>query len=175
VATTSTSEARYSGDSEDFERLFVEGWPKVFSYAWVLLRDREDAEDIAAETFIRAYAAWTDGRGPSTDAFAWLIVIARHLVIDRRRRHRLIDWLPLRAEAGSQVTDPGLDASETALWFRQLAGALSSRQHEAFLLRYEFDLADDQIGTVMGISAGAVRTLVSRALASLRDRPEVWQ
>ncbi len=158
----------------DFEALFVEGWPKVFSYAWVLLRNQADAEDVAAEAFVRAYAAWSRGCGPRTNSIAWLIVIARRLVIDRRRRHRLIAWLPLQSSADVGENDRALAASETAMWFRQLADALPSRQHEAFLLRYEFELSDEQIGQVMGVKSGAVRTLVSRALASLRKRPEVW-
>ncbi len=158
-----------------FERAYVDAWPSVFAYAWVLLRKREDAEDVASETFLRAYSAWLDGREPREAITPWLFLIARRIVIDRQRRHRLIAWLPLNVGHDVGSADHALDASETAVWFGQLAAALTSRQHEALLLRYEFDLRDEQIGRIMGISAGSVRTLVSRAVAALRARPEVWK
>jgi RNA polymerase sigma-70 factor (ECF subfamily) len=176
MVTASAEGIRETPDfAREFEALFVDAWPRVFSYAWVLLRDHTDAEDVAAETFARAYGAWAKGLGPRTDSIAWLIVIARRLVIDRRRRDRLIGWLPLHLTADAGSRDRGLERSETAMWFRELAAALPPRQHEAFLLRYEFDLSDEQAGLVMGITAGGVRTLVSRALAVLRKRPEVWK
>ena len=158
-----------------FERLYVDAWATVFSYALVLLRNYAEAEDATSETFIRAYSAWLDGHGPRTDATAWLMIITRHLVIDRARRRRLIGWIPLVNAHDLASKDGRLDESETIMWFRQLAAALPARQHEALLLRYEFDYSDDQIAKTMGISAGAARTHISRALAVLRARPEVWQ
>jgi DNA-directed RNA polymerase specialized sigma24 family protein len=50
---------------------------------------------------------------------------------------------------------------------------LPARQREAVILRYQFDLPDDEIARVMGLSAAGVRTLVSRAMSLLRTHPEV--
>lgn len=66
-----------------------------------------------------------------------------------------------------------LGLAEASIWFDQLRALLTPRGHEALLLRYLFDLSDDQVASVMGISAPGVRTNVSRAIAALRTHPEV--
>jgi DNA-directed RNA polymerase specialized sigma24 family protein len=50
---------------------------------------------------------------------------------------------------------------------------MSARQHEAIVLRFLFDLDDEQIARIMGLSQAGVRTNVSRGVAALRKRPEV--
>jgi DNA-directed RNA polymerase specialized sigma24 family protein len=51
---------------------------------------------------------------------------------------------------------------------------LSRRQHEAIVLRFLFDFDDVAIGRIMGLSPAGVRTNVSRGVAALRKRPEVF-
>jgi RNA polymerase sigma factor (sigma-70 family) len=155
--------------------LYRETWPSVYRYAVVLLQHREDAEDVASEAFTRAYAAWSKGHGPRGDALPWLLLIARRIITDRRRRRRLIAWLPLSGDraATDQAAASALETVEVWLWFERFSQALPERQREALILRYQFDLPDEAIGEVMGLSQAGVRTLVSRALASLRRQPEV--
>jgi DNA-directed RNA polymerase specialized sigma24 family protein len=59
------------------------------------------------------------------------------------------------------------------VWFHQLATALTSRQREVLLLRYQYDLADEEIGRIMGLSEPGVTSLASRAPAALRNHPEL--
>jgi RNA polymerase sigma factor (sigma-70 family) len=155
-----------------FERMYVATWPRLCRYAWVLVRHHEDAEDVAAETMRRAYGAWQTGRGPAGDPLPWLFVIARRIVIDRNKR-RVLPWLPLSRAAESPAAVDSFGWLEAAAWFDQLRECLSPRQHEAILLRFLFDLGDDEIGRIMGLSPAGVRTNVSRGIATLRRRPEV--
>lgn len=150
-------------------------WPRVYGYAWLLLRNREDAEDVAAEAFARAYRALAEGHPPRGEIVPWLLLIARRLVIDRQRRRRLVSWLSLRSVREEGIDDAGLAGLEARAWFEQLRGALSPRQYEAVVLRYLFDLGDDEIGQLMGLSQPGVRTLVSRAVGRLRRHPEVLE
>jgi RNA polymerase sigma-70 factor (ECF subfamily) len=157
--------------------IYEESWSSVFRYAFVLLRHREDAEDVASEAFSRAYAAWEGGHGPSDGALPWLLLITRRVITDRQRRRRLIAWLPLSGVATLQ--DDGSTSAfgqvEVWLWFEHFSRALSERQREALILRYQFDLPDEAIGQVMRLSRPGVRTLVARALASLRNQPEILE
>jgi RNA polymerase sigma-70 factor (ECF subfamily) len=155
----------------EFEALFVAGWEPVFRYCLSLTRQTDEAEETTAETFRRAYASWVEGRGPGGQPLAWLFLIARRIVIDRRRRHRLIGWLPLGSRDPA-AEDP-FRRSELWLWFEQLCRALPERQREVLVLRYHFDLPDEEIGRLMRLSPAGVRTLASRALAALRRQPEV--
>ena len=79
----------------DFRRVYSESWPDVFRYAWVLVRHRQDAEDVASEAFRRAFESWSSGHGPHGDVRPWLFLITRRVAIDRLRRRRLISWVPL--------------------------------------------------------------------------------
>jgi RNA polymerase sigma-70 factor (ECF subfamily) len=170
-----------------FEAMYLASWSRLCRYAWVLVRHHEDAEDVAAEAVRRAYSAWQAGRGPHGDPMPWLFLIARRIVIDRNKRRPLGRPSLPGFGGGASAASVGEDRSEdprggdslgrveAALWFDQLRVWLSPRQHEAILLRFLFDLDDDQIGRIMGLSPAGVRTNVSRGLAALRKRPEVLE
>jgi RNA polymerase sigma-70 factor (ECF subfamily) len=162
--------------AESFEAVYQDHYRDVYRYVVLSLRRKDDADDVVADTFDRAFAAWRSGHGPSGRALPWLIVIARRIIVDRWRRDRLIRWLPF---AGRATVDPA-DAhdlggrAEFWLWLDALAKALPARQREVVFLRYQRDLTDEEIGDILGLSASGVRTLVSRALAALRRHPELW-
>ena len=162
--------------AESFEAVYRDHYRDVYRYVLLSLRRRDDADDVVADTFDRAFAAWRSGHGPAGRALPWLIVIARRIIVDRWRRERLIRWLPF---TGRSAVDPadGDDLAGRAefwLWLDQLAKALPPRQREVVFLRYQRDLTDEEIGEIVGISASGVRTVVSRALAALRRHPELW-
>jgi len=104
----------------EFEGVYRATWPDVFRYAWLLLRQRQDAEDVAAEAYRRALEAWDAGRGPRGDALPWLFLIVRRIVIDKRRRHRLVAWLPLGSvpEPAGLAEEEAFRRSEVWLWFK---------------------------------------------------------
>jgi RNA polymerase sigma factor (sigma-70 family) len=167
-----SASARTLDSDVAFEQMYVAAWPRLCRYAWVLVRHHEDAEDVAAEAVRRAYGAWRTGRGPVGDPIPWLFLIARRIVIDRNKR-RTPGWLSLSRTDDPPSRADSLDRVEAAVWFDQLRDYMSSRQHEAIVLRFLFDLGDDQIGRIMGLSPAGVRTNVSRGVAALRKRPEV--
>ncbi len=162
---------------ETFETLYRQRHRDVYRYTLLMLRSCDDAEDVTAEAFHRAYAAWQSGHGPTGQPLPWLLLIARRLVIDRSRRRRLISWLPLRglspAREPSDQADTG--RAEFWLWFERFARELPERQREAMILRYQRDLDDEAIGEILGLSASGVRSLVARACATLRRNPEIWR
>lgn len=175
--------------TSSFEAVYNAHYRDVSRHVVLSTRGRDDVEEIVAETFARAFAAWRSGHGPAGRALPWLLVIARRIATDRWRRRRLIAWLPLpdrvRPSVGSwesrrsSIDEPGTadraaGVAEFWLWLDALSQALPSRQRDVILLRYQRDLTDEDIGEVLGLSASGVRTLASRALASLRKHPELW-
>ena len=181
VVTSGSSEfdalvsAKKSGDAA-FEAVFEAHYRRVCWYASAMLRDSAQAEEAASETFDRAYRAWTSGKGPKGLPLPWLLVICRNIVLARRRRARLIAWLPLPEHDREPVGSAGdIEAAEFRIWLRQLEGVVSGREREALTLRYIDDLGDSGAALVLGISTSGFRTLVSRAIAKLRAHPEVWK
>ena len=160
-----------------FEAVYRDHYQDVYRYVLLSTRRPHDVEDIVADTFDRAFAAWRSGHGPAGRALPWLIVIARRIVVDRWRRSRLLSWLPFVSGAPAyERIDTADDREQTEfwLWLARLAEALPARQREVVYLRYQRDLSDGEIGEILGLSSSGVRTLVSRALATLRQHPELW-
>ena len=170
-------QARGGASAQSFEAVYRDHYRDVYRYVFLSLRRRGDAEDVVADTFDRAFTAWRTGHGPSGRALPWLLLIARRIVVDRWRRDRLVRWLPF--VAGRLSHDPA-DADDAAgraefwLWLADLAKVLPARQREVVFLRYQRDLADEEIADILGLSASGVRTLVARAIARLRAHPELW-
>ena len=144
----------------------------VLRYAALMLRDPDEAADVTAEAFARAWDAWTDDRGPTGRPLPWLLVITRRLIVDGWRRRRRISWLPL-LDGSSLAAPDRIVETEFWLWLDGLAVALPARQREVIFLRYRRDLTDAEIGTVMCLSGSGVRSLLSRAIQALRDHPEL--
>jgi RNA polymerase sigma factor (sigma-70 family) len=156
--------------AEAFTGAFALHHPDVFRYALVLTGDRDDADDIAAETFLRAWRAWESRREPEGPMLPWLLVIARHLATDRWRRaarlaHRVLS------------PSPNLDVAQvdTMIWFGALLRLLPTHQREVVVLRYIRDLGDEDVARIMGLSQSGVRSLAARAIATLRAHPEAWR
>lgn len=156
-----------------FEDVYRRHERDVVRYLVLLLRRPDEAEDLAADTFRRAFEAWRDGRGPAGRPLPWLLTIARRQALNRWRRRRLIDWLPLPGGSRELAAGSWTGEREFWLWLEALARALPDRQREVLFLRYRRDLDDAEIGEVMGLSASGVRSLRARAIQSLRDHPEL--
>jgi RNA polymerase sigma factor (sigma-70 family) len=174
MQTMSFTSERLRADGYDV--VYQRHYRDVFRYCLVLLRDSSDAEDVTGEVFERGLRAWNGGRRPGGEALPWLLLVARRIVIDRGRRRKLVRWLSLTRLGPMQSTGQAgaeIDRMEFWLWFDQLASALTPRQREVLLLRYQYDLADGQIGLILGLSEPGVRSLASRAIAALRSHPEL--
>jgi RNA polymerase sigma-70 factor, ECF subfamily len=158
------------GNTLPFEELFDRHYSDVFRYALVLTNSRDDADDVAAETFARAWNAYRRHREPEGPPLPWLFTIARNITTDwwRRLSRRGAQVLP-HAERDSR------DAVEALLWLESLMRALPARQREVIALRYHRDLSDREIGRIMGLSESGVRSLAARAIQTLRQHPEVWR
>ena len=119
-----------------------------------------EAEDVAVEALGRAYAHWPRLR-QSPWRRAWVLRVATNLVIADARRYRRAPNQPIVAE----------DASDALAVREALVAALKKlprRQREAVALRYLGDLSEQETATAMGVSAGSVKTHLSRGLSALR-------
>jgi len=135
-----------------------------------------DAEDLAAETFLRAYAAL---RGYPPERIAglavrpWLVTILLNLERNRRRMlARRPAHVPL--EAGNEPAARGEGPEqrtarhESGDLLAGLLGRLPERQRVAIVLRHIVDLGYPEIAGVLGVAEGTVKSDVSRGLTRLR-------
>jgi RNA polymerase sigma-70 factor (ECF subfamily) len=140
--------------------------PGIYSGALRLTHSRQDAEEVAQDTFLRAYTAlgkYNDERIRNLRVRPWLWTIAVNLCRTRATRARSTSQLPPDDTLGGDV-DEHFDDIE---WNRRLA-VLPQFQRTAVILRHVADLPVNEIAEITGRPVGTVKADISRGLARLR-------
>lgn len=144
--------------------LYLRSAPRAIRLAYFLTGDRDLAEDIVQEAFVRV--AGRRLRGPETfDAYLRRTVVNLFVSTLRRRRIERSRLRTLRDPGVQQPYDP----SARDELFRAL-NTLPERQRAAIVLRFYEDLPEREAANVLGCSAGALNQLVVRGMAALRER-----
>jgi len=141
--------------------------PGIYSGARRLTHRHEDAEEVAQDTFLRAYRAldtYDDQRIKDLKIQGWLWTIALNLCRDRATRPNR--EMPGLAEPPDSTSDAMPIDSES--WNRRLA-RLSDDQRTAVVLRHVADLTIRDISAATGRPEGTVKTDISRGLERLRE------
>ena len=148
--------------SRSFDEFCQLEYRRVFSAAFLFCGNREIAEDATQEAFSRAFARW--GRlGNEPWVSGWVMTTAMNIC--RKTARRLLRRPP-PGEASSVTDPPTTDRLEVLAALADL----SSRQREAAVLYYLGDLSIHQVGELMQTSEGSVKSHLSRARQSLRQR-----
>lgn len=142
---------------------------KVFGLAYSFVRNRESAEDVAQEVFIRVWRALPsfDGRASLS---TWIYTIARNASLsalrDRRHEEPLAEaeaTTALETQLQAQVdTDPVESSAERAALLR-LVDQLPDRQRQVVLLYYMQEQSLEEVATMLAMPMGTVKTLLHRA------------
>lgn len=172
AAGSVTSRAAADGDAgRAVAELYAEHYRALVRLAALLVRDVGTAEEIVQDSFVALHASWR-GLRDSGKALGYL----RRCVVNRSRsvlRHRLVaERHMLRPPPEMPSAEQGaMTLLERSAVVAALAG-LPARQREALVLRYYADLPEAEIASAMGISRGAVKSHVFRAMAALRGALE---
>jgi RNA polymerase sigma-70 factor (ECF subfamily) len=163
-----------AGSQSAFEQIVRRYQRPVISLIARMTGDRALAEDLAQETFVKAFrslAAFDTTRRLSS----WLFRIAHNTAIDAMRRSApppasIDEAHSASARLNETATPPVPDPVERQELGRALEAALAelrSDQRAAIVLRYEQGLSFDEIGTVLGVPEGTARSHVHRARKEL--------
>ncbi len=141
------------------EDLFRSHWSLVRGYLLRRTADSAAAEELAQETFYRATRAFLGWRGGSP--VAWLLSIARNVLIDEIRRGRTLVPLP------ETLVDSRAE-HEDALTVSTVLAALPPAQRQLLELVYVHGYSHAETAAILGSSEGAVKTAVWRARSAFR-------
>lgn len=176
---------RASAGSEAAYRELVRRYQRpVFSLIYRMVRDRELAEDLTQETFVKVLNA-IDRYRPEYKFSSWIFKIANNAAIDHLRRREL-DTLSL--DGGPDATTPDqvqatslqlgdatesqldeLEARELGTQIEQAIGALRPEYRSCIIMRHVEGRAYDEIADVLDLPLGTVKTYIHRARAELRE------
>ena len=166
---------------DDIDSLVATYEQRIFRFHLVSVRDRDVAQSLTQDTFMRAWNARASFRGDCAIS-TWLMRIALNLVRDHTRTDRFRFWKRV-SETAIDVSDisshvPHRDSSLesrlianeqlTLVW--ESVAQLSERQRNVFLLRFLDELELSEIANITGLPISTVKTHLYRALAAIRAR-----
>ncbi len=162
--------AAVPGLDRSFERLYRRHSTHVYRYAYGMLQNSADAEDVTQTTFMNAFRALERGDDPRSP-LNWLISIAHNVCLQRFRTN---SRRPQEVELDYDVADALVEESDgpEAEDIKRALGHLAFNQRAAIVLREIEGRSYAEIAEVLGVSLSAVETLIFRARRALREQLE---
>ncbi len=154
------------GDEDAFLEVYRQARGSVFAFAYSLLRNPQEAEDVTQDTFLKVRSAAHLYR-PRGTPMAWILTITKNLCLMRLRRQKMIAPAP----PAEDEADPGLDRIENALDRMAVQAAfrvLTEEECRVIVLHAVSGLKHRQIAQLMEIPLSTVLSRYSRALKKLR-------
>lgn len=171
---------RTKRDPEAFARIYDRYVEAIYRYAYLKLPNREDAQDIAAETFTRTWQ-YANSQVEIGQVRAFLYRVARNLIADHYRRRKetvSLDAVTFEGDSASSVIESQHDlkqgqaqmetGGEASLVLRKLE-RLKEDYRDVLTLRLVNDLPFSTIGEILEKPQGTVRVIYHRALKALQE------
>ena len=165
-------------DPDLLDRLIEQYQHRLLRYLVYLVGDRELAEDLFQETWIRVLERGSQYDG--THEFStWLYAVARNLTIDYLRRKHAVSLDGLMDDGEYSAPEPAdtrplvleaLQQNELAERITAALGSIPAEYRETVVLRFREDLALQEIATVTGAKLGTVKSRLYRGLNLLMSR-----
>jgi RNA polymerase sigma-70 factor (sigma-E family) len=158
---------------EGFSRYVERHSRALLHTAFRLTGNRLHAEDLVQTTLAETWEHWDDIRSKAAlEGYVRRTMANTHTSWWRIRRVQeyLTDDLPEQL-----WEDPGPDQIDLRQTILKALDVLSTRQREVVMLRYYHDLSETQAATMLGVKTGTVKTIASRALATLRTNDDLRQ
>lgn len=154
----------------DFEEFVTARQQRLLGVAYLLTQDRQRAEDLLQDAFVKVYRRWRrDGVPAHSEAYLRRTLVNEFL---SGRRKLSSTEIPVAQERLAEVPDTEAATDDRLLVWRALA-TLPPRQRAVLVLRTYEGLTDSQIGELLDCAEGSVRSLASRAYSTLRHNSQL--
>ncbi|MBV9501474.1 MAG: sigma-70 family RNA polymerase sigma factor [Acidobacteriaceae bacterium] len=168
TATTSAIPDEASMEMPTFAETLEAHKAMVFSIAWHVLRDRSAAEELAQDVFLQLHCSWRSMKSREHIVF-WLRKVATHRALDQVRKRNNRPETSLE-ETGEPTVLERMQDSLLSSYLERMIASLPDRQRAAIVLRYQEDMAPDEIARVLDMNVSTVKTLITRGLDLLRSK-----
>jgi RNA polymerase sigma-70 factor, ECF subfamily len=159
--------ARYESE---LSGLYDEYYDRIARYVFIHIGNKDDAEDIAGEVFLKALKSLDSYQERGIPMQAWLFKIAHNMVVDYLRKKSKLKTMEVESDILSVDEDP-VAVAETNIELEKVKHAmqkLSSDQRQIISLRFISGLASKEVAAIMNKSDGAVREMQRVAIQKLR-------
>jgi len=152
---------------EGFPGVYAEYHAAVYRTIRAVVLNAAVAEELAQETFMRAYKARESYR-PDAPVGAWLHRIAVNLAISHLRRERLSRLLPIRL--GIPGPPDLREQVEARTLVEEALGELSPKLRAAVVLHYFHGFTRDEVAAILGVPSGTVASRIAKSLVVMREK-----
>lgn len=156
-------------NKEDFGTIYDKYFDRVYKYAYTILLNREDAEDIVEETFMTAFRLFDTFDPSRATVSTWITRIAHNKAVNLIRsaeyskRSAMPEYFDIPEMSDGTVRD--MEENEIILY---LYSRLSQGEREYLNLRYAMDMTDAEIAELLGINVKAANKRFQRLLSKCR-------
>jgi RNA polymerase sigma-70 factor, ECF subfamily len=176
-----TGQERAISELDDIDQLVHRYRSRLLRFATFSIGDRDLAESIVQDTFLKAYSARADFRGECS-VQTWLNRIALNLIRDHQRTKKFRFWRSFRQKAvdvaevastlcsGQCSPERNLLAQERAAQVAKALEDLSFNQRAVFLMRFQEEMEIQEISLAIDMSVNTVKTHLQRAVRAVREK-----
>lgn len=167
-----------AGDNTAFDALLKRHQSKVFSYIFNIVKNRDLADDIFQETFVKAIMTIRQGRYTDSGRFgAWLMRIAHNLIIDFYRQEKVENSVSTddqdyrilnRRELSDRTVEDEMVSSQIDADVRRMVLALPDPQREVLVMRYYRNMSFKEIAQATNVSINTALGRMRYALINMR-------
>jgi RNA polymerase sigma-70 factor (ECF subfamily) len=161
------------GDQQAFARLYEAHFDRIYRYVYLKIGDREEAEDMTQQVFLRALGSVTSFKYHGTPFTAWLFRIAHNQMVDYlRKKTRRPATVEIDETVPCEANDP-VRMTELSMSIEQLHQAtqnLTRAQREVISMRFAGGLSIEEVARAMGKNPGAIKALQHAAVQALRKQ-----
>ena len=166
----------------DFTALVRTEQRRIFNLCFRMLRERDEADSVTQDVFLKAYRALQkEGQAEIDEPAKWLTRIAVNSCLDLLRSRKWQIWrrrpapadedlILQSASAGGPDAEDMVYATQIRRRMNQALVRLSVRQRAVFTLRHEENMSLDEIARILDLDVGTVKAHMARAVAKLREQ-----
>jgi RNA polymerase sigma-70 factor (sigma-E family) len=156
-------------EQADFAVFVAARSQRLLRTAYLLTRDWYAAEDLLQTALAKSWFAWGRLRSDDPEAYVRKVLVTTYASAWRRRWRGEVPSAQLPEHLVADLT--GIVDERDAMW--RALGQLPRRQRAVVVLRYFEDLTEAQTADILGCSVGTVKSQTAKALAKLRNSPEL--
>ncbi len=169
------------GDTTAFNEIVNRYQGRLLNFVYRFTGDRETAQDIVQETFLRVYRK-REQYCPTANLSTWIFTIAGNLAKSELRHRKRWQLVPISKEARQDIAEKIADQSlgpnqiaekkATERNIQEAIGSLPAKYREAVILRDIEAMSYEQIAQIVGCPVGTVKSRVNRGRLQLQKRLE---
>ena len=158
------------GDRDAFGQIYNLFYKRIYRYCQFNIGQRETAQDLCQETFLRAWKtlpSFSQRQGSSFQAY--LFRISHNLVIDSKRKKKEIRLAKYQDVEEPSYLDEQIERQETSQKLKEALAKLHPVERQIIVLRYFEEMTTTEVARVVGLREGTLRVRAHRVLKKLKQ------